>query len=159
MARAQGAIDRAALAEHKRWAEEELMACKRLIEGLQIDDLIKSLEAACGTLPELEKQLRRQGEFLDVCHSKLPEMEAQLRRQAESLDLFQRARPEEEQTLMALFSRLDLQAKLRDQQQQQAHESVPMQLSTMSVGLAQSHGRMNEIAKELDFVGMSAVKN
>ena len=94
MARAQGAIDRAALAqveakaealdkqlaEQKRWAEEELMACKRLIEGLQIDDRIKSLEAACGRLPELEKQLRRQGEFLDVCHSKLPEMEAQLRR-------------------------------------------------------------------------------
>ena len=173
MARAQGAIDRAALAqaeakaealdkqlaEQKRWAEEEFMACKRFIEGLQIDERIKSLEAACGRLPELEKQLRRQGEFLDVCHSKLPEMEAQLRRQAECLDLFQRARPEEEQTLMALFSRLDLQAKLRDQQQQQAHESVTMQLSTMSVGLAQSQGRMNEIAKELDFVGMSAIKN
>ena len=63
------ALDRAALAqaeakaealaqqlgEHKRWAETELMACKRLIEGLKIDERLKNLETAAGKLPELVK--------------------------------------------------------------------------------------------------------
>ena len=166
------ALDRAALAqaeakaealaqqlvEHKRWAETELMACKRLIEGLKIDERLKSLETAAGKLPELEKRLQHQGDFLDVCHGKLPEMEAQLQRQAEYLAIFQKARPEEEQTLLALFNRLDLQAKHRDQQHQQAHESVTMQLSTMTVGLTQNQGRMSEVIKELEFVNMAAMK-
>ena len=163
LARAREAIDRAAIAqveakadalskqliEQKRWAEEELLACKRLLEGLRIDDRISNVET----------QLQRQSEFVNVCYNKVPEMEAQLQRQAAYLDLFQRARPEEEQTLMALFSRLDLQAKLHEQQQQQAHESITLQLSTMSIGLAQHQGRVGELAKELNFTSMATTKN
>ena len=68
MLRTQGALDRATLAqveakakalgkqlaEQKRWAEEELKACKSFIDGFKMDKRIRSLEAACGRLPDLE---------------------------------------------------------------------------------------------------------